>query len=411
MMLCSRFPLEVGNGYLTNDLADAMVAEGVQVAVSCVDWGAPYSAPTHNAITENGVQVCATSPVAVRGFGSLTEKTTKWLLSPRRAASSARRAFRNHNFDLVIGFSPSVTIARQLSWAMKSFEARSYLVQWDFFPFHQRSLGLIPNGPIFEFARQREEALMRKFDTIGCMSPKNVDYLNARYQLRPEQGVEVLPIWSNVAIPGPIDRNVVRKRYGLPLDRPVAVFGGQITEGRGIEDMLSAAEFLRQAGSDIAMLFVGEGRQSSLVKAAAERDDSNVLYRPRIARDEYLKLLTAADVGLIATVRDVDVPTFPSKVTDYFRAGVPVVASVETSTDFGEFLADHDAGLHVAAGNTGALANAIEKLATDRALSKRFAEAGRACLRSVFDVRLAARQILNSGTRGETGKCAFFSDS
>ena len=70
-----------------------------------------------------------------------------------------------------------------------------------------------------------------------------------------------------------------------------------------------------------------------------------------IPRADYLSLLGACDCGIVATQRDTGVPTFPSKTLDYFRAGIPVVASVESSTDFGLFLEQRKAGVRIEAGD------------------------------------------------------------
>ena len=45
------------------------------------------------------------------------------------------------------------------------------------------------------------------------------------------------------------------------------MFGGQITQGRGVEDMLAAAAIAEHARPDLAFLFVGDGRLVPMVEA------------------------------------------------------------------------------------------------------------------------------------------------
>ena len=40
------------------------------------------------------------------------------------------------------------------------------------------------------------------------------------------------------------------------------------------------------------------------------------------------------------------IPTYPSKVIDYLRVGIPTLALIEDSTDFGEILEANNVGLY-----------------------------------------------------------------
>ena len=57
----------------------------------------------------------------------------------------------------------------------------------------------------------------------------------------------------------------------MPLDRKILVFGGQITEGRGVEEMLAAAALLKKARPDLAFLLIGEGGLVELVESTSRR--------------------------------------------------------------------------------------------------------------------------------------------
>src|SRR5690606_34865777 len=106
----------------------------------------------------------------------------------------------------------------------------------------------------------------------------------------------------------------VRRRHKLPTDKHIVVFGGQITEGRGIDEILATADIAPQSRSDIAFLLIGQGRLADEVRNRISQGAVNVIYRERIPRIDYLSLVAACDVGLVVTVRNVDVPTFPSKI-------------------------------------------------------------------------------------------------
>ena len=307
-----------------------------------------------------------------------------------------RRALGRETFDLLICFTPCVTVAAQLIWATKRWPMRSMLFVHDFFPHHHRSIGLVPEGPVFEIARRLEEYLIRKFDVIGCIWPDNIVYLRKHHRVRPEQRAIWTPLWGEIAPPPPRSKEVTRTEHGLPLDRKIVVFGGQITEGRGVEEMLQAAAMAREARPDLAFLLIGEGRLVELVEEHIASGGSNVIYRRRIPRTEYLGLISACDLGLVCTVAGVASSSFPSKTIDYLRAGLPIVAAVEQDSDYREFLGRWNIGISIPAGDAVALFAAVIRMADDLEMNANITRNARACLEEVFDVGPAVKRVLDA---------------
>jgi len=393
LMICTLFPLEAGNEYLTNELAYALSDRGHEVQVVVIDWNAPTGGKTVET-TLNGVRVLAFAPKGVNGFGWFVAKASKWALSPLFATLEMRKRLSRRHFDSMILFSPLSSISALMLTARWLFAPRSYLVQWDFFPFHQRAIGLMPNPVVFHFTRVLEQFLIRQTDTIGCMSPKNIDYFKGHYRLRREQQVELLRIWGDTTTPAVHQpRDTTRARYGIPLENPVAVFGGQMVEGRGIDELLAAATIAQDESENIRFLLIGDGRLSGMVESHIANGGDNVVYLKRIPREDYLALASACDVGIVATVRGVGVPTFPSKIIDYLRAGIPVVASIEDSTDYGEFIEQRKLGIAVAAGNPRGMLDAIKELVSSPETMREMSNAGKASLDEVFSVDRAATTI------------------
>jgi len=221
-------------------------------------------------------------------------------------------------------------------------------------------------------------------------------YLKAHYRLRPKQKVVLTPLSGEIAPPTPCPRDLVRVQHGLPLDRKIVVFGGQITEGRGIDEMLIVAAIAERGRPDLAFLFVGDGRLVPLIEQRIASGLSNVFLKSRLAREDYLVLLSACDLGLIATVPQVDSTSFPTKTIDYLRASLPIVAAVEETSDYAVLLRQWKVGVAVPAGNAKALYAAVSEMVDDPRTDAEFARLARACLEEVFDVGRAARRILES---------------
>jgi glycosyltransferase involved in cell wall biosynthesis len=386
-MACLKFPTGQGESYLTTELAQALVAAGHEVEVLLIDWNAPPATADGSCEVWNGVRVVRCTPQWVDGFGKLARHASKFVLTARRAGRLARKAFDFSRFDAFIAWAPALAIAPLAGMARRAGIARRLLFIWDFFPDHHREIGRIPPGPPYWLARAWEQRLMDRFTVLLPTLPQNADYLRRRFKVRPGQAVRVTPIWTDAAPVAEADRPVVRRRHGLPEDRPIAVFGGQLVEGRGFEQMLAAAALGRQAGSRLLFLFVGDGRLAPRLQAEA---GGNVQWRPGLARDAYLELLQACDVGMVATVPGVTSFSFPSKTLDYLRAGLPVVAAVEPGSDVSALLQRYGVGRPVAFGDAQGFFDAAETLAA----GPRIETAARACLDEVFHVAHAVAAVV-----------------
>jgi glycosyltransferase involved in cell wall biosynthesis len=402
LMLTTWFSLEPGDSNLTNDLVTALAEQGHDVQVVLLDWNAPHNGEPRRLVHAPGVDVLALTPRSLKGFGAFVERSTKWLVSQWFARREMKRALSGQSYDLMIGFAmASITIA-QILYA-KQLCRRSYMILWDFFPYHHRSIGLINNPVIFKLALWLENWSIRHFDVIGCMTPANEAYLKSRYNLGPKQKTEVLPIWGQTEQPVAPQRAGIRAAFGLPADKKIVVFGGTLAEGRGLDDILAAAEVAQARFPYLAFLIIGDGRQAWMVSEKAEHS-SNIIYRRRIPRASYLELLTACDAGLVCTVRNVDVPTFPSKTIDYLRAGIPIIASIEASTDYGSFIEANRLGGVCLAGDPEALAVLAAQVVTDPELASAIRHRTRECLERMFDVRKAAIRVAASAAIGPAGR-------
>jgi glycosyltransferase involved in cell wall biosynthesis len=387
LMACLKFPTEPGCSYLTTELAEALVAAGHEVEVLFIDWNAAPEAADEPDQVWRGVRIVRCTPRWVAGFGKLIRHASKFVLTARRAGRLARQRFDLTGFDAFIAWAPALTVAPLVRMARRAGIARRLLFIWDIFPDHYREIGRIPNGPPFWLARAWEQQLMDQFTVLLPTLPQNADYLRRRFKVRRGQAVRAAPIWTDVTPVPAVDRAAIRRLHGLPEDRPIAVFGGQLVEGRGFEQMLAAAAIGQATGSPLVFLFVGEGRLAPVLRADC---GSNVLWRPAMPREAYLQLLGACDVGLVATVPGVTSFSFPSKTLDYLRAGLPVVAAVEPGSDFSALLQRYGVGRSVAFGDGRGFFDAAEALAA----GGRIEDGARACLDEVFHVRHAVAAVV-----------------
>jgi glycosyltransferase involved in cell wall biosynthesis len=159
--------------------------------------------------------------------------------------------------------------------------------------------------------------------------------------------------------------------------------------------MIDAARIAEEAGAPTLYLFVGDGRLRPVIADAASQC-TNIRIVPPVGRSEYLSLVGACDVGMVATIKEFTSWAFPSKTIDYLRAGIPVVTAVEPGSDYPALLAPYDVSIDVECGDARAFQAAVEKLASSGPPRAQLRSNARRCLDEVFDVRHAVNAVLRA---------------
>src|SRR5262249_54841421 len=167
LMLCTKYPLDPADSYMTSELAGALVAAGHTVQVVVTEWQAPPGAAATSLRWGGGVGVLSLAPRAITRFGRFVETLSQWTISSLSARREMVRTLSSQSFDTLICFTPCVTVWAQLLWAMRRWRMRSILFVHDFFPYHHHAIGLVPGGMVFALARWAEQNLIARFDLIG----------------------------------------------------------------------------------------------------------------------------------------------------------------------------------------------------------------------------------------------------
>ena len=167
----------------------------------------------------------------------------------------------------------------------------------------------------------------------------------------------------------PDRRAAARGRLGL--EPGVIAIGSvaDLTQGKRPSDLVIAARPLLQAG---ARLFIAgaelDADEAARTRAAAEGLGVELMGR----RTDVPDLLAAFDIFALSSERE----ELPVAILEAMAAGMPVVA-VETG-GIPEMVAEGETGFLVAARDTKAMADRLQRLAADPALRARLGAAGRA---------------------------------
>jgi len=277
---------------------------------------------------------------------NIIEKGISTVMIEPTFKKAIREYFSNVKFDLVLYSTPPITLVSAVEYVKKRDGAKTYLLLKDIFPQNAVDIGIMSKsgfkGLLYKHFRKQEKKLYRVSDRIGCMSQANVDYvLKHNPELDPKI-VEVCPNSIDV-IDKSVDaetRKQIREKYGIPLDKKVFVYGGNLGKPQGIPFLI---ECLRKCQDidDAFFFIVGDGTEYGLlenyIKTAKPK---NVKLMKRLPKEDYDTMVGACDVGLIFLDYRFTIPNFPSRLLAYMQAKLPVLAATDPNTDIGKVIVD-----------------------------------------------------------------------
>ena len=173
---------------------------------------------------------------------NVVEKGIGTLLIESQYKSAIKKHLKGLKFDLVLYSTPPISFTKVIKFVKKANpDIVSYLLLKDIFPQNAVDIGMFSKTSLFyKMFRKKEVELYKNSDHIGCMSPANVKYvLDHNAYIEPDC-VEVAPnsievITDTRSIEEKTEeRNYIREKYNLPLDKPIFIYGGNLGKPQGI---------------------------------------------------------------------------------------------------------------------------------------------------------------------------------
>lgn len=246
----------------------------------------------------------------------------------------------------------------------------------DLFPREAVELGMLTNPLLIRLFEMMERQVYALASRVTVHSPGNKEHV-VRQGGAP-QHVAVVGNWVDLERIRPGDRdNAFSRQHGLG-GRFVVSYAGTMGWAQDMGTIVRSAALLRDR-KEILFLFVGDGVEKGKAQAMSrEMGLENMLWLPTQPWSVYPDILSASDACLINLCPELRTPVVPSKLLSIMAAGRPVIASLPQESDARLMITAGACGLAVGAGDEKALAEAIGKLASDRALSEAMGRRGRA---------------------------------
>ena len=308
---------------------------------------------------------------------NVVEKGLGTLLIESQYKSAIKKYFAGIKFDLVLYSTPPITFTKVVKFVKRQNpQAISYLLLKDIFPQNAVDIGMFcKNSLFYKMFRKKEIELYKNSDYIGCMSPANVKFVVEHNDFVNPSRVEVAPNSIEVEFdeksPETLatERRDIRKKYNLPLDKPIFIYGGNLGKPQGIPFLINCLDALKER-YDVYFVIAGDGTEYNKIQYWMDyAKPHNVALFKRLPKDDYEMLARNCDVGLIFLDHRFTIPNFPSRLLSYLAAKMPIIAATDPNTDIGSFAQENRFGYWCESNEVNAFVACVDKmLASDRSI-------------------------------------------
>ena len=281
---------------------------------------------------------------------NIIEKGISTLVIESQLIAAIKKHFSHIRFDLVLYATPPITFAGAVEYVKKRDGAKTYLLLKDIFPQNAVDLGMMQTtgmkSLIYKYFRKKEKQLYALSDRIGCMSQANVAYVLQHNPEIPKDKVEVCPNCIDICAVrlSAQERNDMRNYYGIPQDKKVFVYGGNLGKPQDIPYIIKCLKACAKT-ENAYFVIAGSGTERHLLEAYMEREHpSHIKLFDQLPKSEYEGMIACCDVGMIFLDHRFTIPNFPSRLLAYMQAGLPVLACTDTSTDIGNIIVENKFG-------------------------------------------------------------------
>ena len=304
-----------------------------------------YKQPT-SLKEEDGISILQVKTLNIQKT-NVIEKGLGILLLEEQFKRTINKFFKDISFDLILYSTPPITLNKVITFLKrKNPLSVSYLLLKDIFPQNAVDLGMFSQNSLFyKIFRKKEIQLYRNSDFIGCMSPANVDFVLRHNSFLNRNKVEIAPNSLELSddYTG-VNRNEIREKYHLPVDKPIFIYGGNLGKPQGIDFLIKCLEQNKER-TDCHFLIVGNGTEySKLADWYACAYAKSISLLNGLPKNDYDKLVQSCDVGLIFLDHRFLIPNYPSRLLSYLEYKMPIIAATDLHTDIGRIAEENGYG-------------------------------------------------------------------
>ena len=304
---------------------------------------------------------------------NLIEKGLTTLSLEKILTKTIKKNFKEISFDLVLYSTPPITLVKPIKYIKKRDKAKSYLLLKDIFPQNAIDLELMQKKSFLHtYFRYKERKLYQISDYIGCMSKRNVEYILNHNLFLSKDNIEVCP---NSIEPRKVinDMNqiiLIRERYGLPINKKIFIYGGNLGKPQGIDFLMDCIR-LNETNKESFFLIIGTGTEfNKLSLFFTNNMFKNSMLLNFIPVEDYELLVNSCDVGLIFLDKRFTIPNIPSRILSYMESSMPVLAATDKNTDLSQIISEGELGYCCESKDAKQFNNLVNKMCDEKLIKQ-----------------------------------------
>lgn len=387
---------------MTLELAKELVQRGNRVFIACP--ADEQNKASNTFVPIDGMDYLFVAAGYSVGKVNIVKKAMRFLSLDAVFGRIVSKALYGQNIDLILYSTPPITLANTIAKIKKQQQAKTYLMLKDIFPQNAVDMGMMKKtglmGIAYQYFRNKEKLFYRISDYIGCMSPKNIEYVKTH---NPEILPEKLGLCVNAYKLEPvleIDKATIRRRYKIPLDRTVFLYGGNLGKPQGLDYFVRVLEE-NKTREDCFFLICGSGNEENkIIDYIQSSGAQNVQYMKSIPAEDFDALTKACDVGMVFLDHRFTIPNYPSRMLSIMLNEKPILAATDKNTDVNQLIADGDLGWWCESTDTTPMNAFIEEICSHPEEVARKGKNARKYFESHFTSEIACDQVLSALQNG-----------
>jgi colanic acid biosynthesis glycosyl transferase WcaI len=221
--------------------------------------------------------------------------------------------------------------------------------------------GLLKGNKLFNLLYKAEKIILNRCDVISTISQGMIN----RIQLKTDRKILFFPNWVETSVFFPVeDKSALKRKWGFNEDQFVCLYSGSIGEKQGLENIIYAAESLKD-NNRIQFIICGSGPyKSKLEDLVTTKGLKNVTFLPLQDKKDFNDFLNMADLHLIIQRAFIGDLVMPSKLLAILSAGCVSLVTAEKNTSLQLLIENYDAGFVIPPDDYAKLAESILRIST-----------------------------------------------
>lgn len=176
-------------------------------------------------------------------------------------------------------------------------------------------------GKRLKIAFEREKSYYSRMDHVICLSNYMADILFLYYEVK-KTSISVIPNGLSYVKLHTIEKNILRRKWAIPIDERIILFAGRLDEVKGVIYLIKAFRKLLKKYENCRLILVGSGDYDKCFQES-RGVCSKITFTGLLAKHDLYELYQLADIGVIPSLFE----PFGYVAVEMMMYGLPLVVT------------------------------------------------------------------------------------